>query len=1027
MVKAISALPISEAEISVDAHYLDALRKAGFQGEIAQGDDSRIVFSTDNSIYRQPPRAILFPIDENDVALAMRIAGQAAFRTVTFAPRGGGTGTNGQSLTNGIVLDLSRHMNAILEINVAERWARVQPGVVKDQLNAALKPHGLFFAPELSTSNRATIGGMVSTDASGQGSCTYGKTRDHVLALKTALLGGDVLTTHPVAASALEATYPQSSRAGQIAHALHRLATENQDLIEEIFPPLNRCLTGYDLKHLMPGDGIFDPNSVLCGAEGTLGVVVEIKLNLLPVPKHVTLINVRYESFMDALRDARHLMAKKPISIETVDSRVLDLAMQDVSWYGVADYFPSDPKKPTRGINIIEFSDDDAETLARRVADFTDDLTSGAAGRLGYTCAQGDAAVKSVYAMRKRAVGLLGNVSGEARPQPFVEDTAVPPEHLAEYIAAFRALLDAHGLEYGMFGHVDAGVLHVRPLLNMRDAADRARVKPISDEVAALTQKYHGLLWGEHGKGLRSEYVPRFFGALYPVLQQVKALFDPHNQLNPGKIATPATLPDASLTGIEDVPMRGAHDQRITPPVWKSFGAAMHCNGNGACFNYNVNDPMCPSWKGTRDRRYSPKGRAQLVKAWLDRQMASGTDISALEREGGLAVVKRFFTRQRRTGADFSHEVYDAMATCLACKSCTRQCPVHVDVPDLRARFLSLYHTRFSRPIKDYLIAGLEPLLIVAGCAPRLYNGLMGNKWAARVARLKFGLVDLPALSTQRFRRACRRLGVRTATLHEMQKLSDEDRARSVVFVPDVFTSQIDTQVVLDAMEAARRLGFRVYVTPPVMTGKPLQVYGFTRLFKFVARRTLRRLQRLADNGITLIGVDPAMTLVFRQEYRHLGDIGVLPEIKLIHEWLHSVTSNYQLSGPFNDGQASRHTLMLHCTEKTSLADSPQKWREIYQRFGLTLDIAETGCCGMSGAFGHEAANRALSREIFSLSWEPCLAGEPQGKFLATGFSCRSQVKRFRHERLMHPVSVIAARLRGAAAKLREFPAAVKG
>lgn len=1015
MVKAISALPISEAEISVDAHYLDALRKAGFRGEIAQGEDSRIVFSTDNSIYRQPPRAIIFPIDENDVALAMQMAGQAAFRTVKFAPRGGGTGTNGQSLTDGIVLDLSRHMNAILEINVAERWARVQPGVVKDQLNAALKPHGLFFAPELSTSNRATIGGMVNTDASGQGSCTYGKTRDHVLALKTALLGGDVLTTHPVAASALEETYPKSGRAGKIAHALHRLATENHDLIEEIFPELNRCLTGYDLKHLMPGDGVFDPNSVLCGSEGTLGVVVEVKLNLLPVPKDVTLINVRYESFMDALRDARHLMAKKPISIETVDSRVLDLAMQDVSWYGVADYFPSDPEKPTRGINIIEFSDDDAEALARRVTDFTDDLMRGAAGRLGYTCAQGDAAVKSVYAMRKRAVGLLGNISGEARPQPFVEDTAVPPENLAEYIAAFGALLDRHGLEYGMFGHVDAGVLHVRPLLNMRNAEDRARIKPILDEVAALTQKYHGLIWGEHGKGLRSEYVPRFFGALYPVLQQVKALFDPFNQLNTGKIATPSTLPEATLTRVEDVPMRGVHDQRVTPPVWKSFGAAMHCNGNGACFNDNVNDPMCPSWKGTRDRRYSPKGRAQLVKAWLDKQIAAGTDIAALERENGLAVLKRLFTRQRRTGTDFSHEVYDAMATCLACKSCTRQCPVHVDVPDLRARFLSLYHTRFSRPIKDYLIACLEPLLIVAGHAPRLYNALVGNKWAARFARLKLGLVDLPALSSQRFHRACQSLGVRTATLREMQKLSDEERARSVIFVPDVFTSQIDTNVVLDAMEAARRLSFNVFVSPPVMTGKPLQVYGFTRLFKCVARRSLRRLQRLADGGMTLVGVDPAMTLVFRQEYRHLNDIGALPEIQLIHEWLHRVTSDQQFVSQAAARPPSRHTLMLHCTEKTSLADSPQKWREIYHRFGLTLDIAETGCCGMSGAFGHEATNKDLSREIFNLSWAPCLDRAPKGQVLATGFSCRSQVKRFRHERLMHPVSVIAAHLRGAA------------
>lgn len=1009
MTYSISALPISKVETTTYTLYLDTLRKSGFQGEIAQGRDSQIVFSTDNSIYRQPPRAIIFPQDEKDVVLAMRIAGRAAFRTVTFAPRGGGTGTNGQSLTDGIVLDLSRHMNAILEINAAEKWARVQPGVVKDQLNAALKQHGLFFAPELSTSNRATIGGMVNTDASGQGSCTYGKTRDHVLSLETVLLGGDIISTQPVKLSEPVEKRSIAPRLDAIVKELRHIAEANRDRIAEIFPDLNRCLTGYDLKHLMPNEDVLDPNSILCGSEGTLGVMVEVKLNLLSVPKHATLVNVRYESFMDALRDAHHLMAQKPISIETVDSRVLELAMQDLIWHDVAAFFPSDPQRPTRGINIIEFSDDDPEALARRIADFTSEMMKGDAGRLGYSCAEGELAVSQVYAMRKRAVGLLGNVQGEARPQPFVEDTAVPPEHLAEYIAAFRALLDRHGLEYGMFGHVDAGVLHVRPLLNMRDADQRALIRSISDEVAALTLRFNGLIWGEHGKGYRSEYAPGFFGPLYPVLQQVKALFDPHNQLNPGKIATPMTMQQASLTRLDDVPMRGAHDQHVTTPVWTSFGAAMHCNGNGACFNYDVNDPMCPSWKGTRDRRYSPKGRAHLIKEWLNQQIAAGVDISALESKGGLATFRRFFRQKRRTDADFSHEVYDAMATCLACKSCTRQCPVHVDVPDLRARFLYLYHSRFSRPFKDYLIAVLEPLLMIAGHAPRLYNAILGHPWAIRVARRRFGLVDLPILSTLHFNRACQKLGVSFVTPRNVQNIP---RDRSVIFVPDVFTCQIDMRVLLDAMEAARHLGFHVFVTRPMITGKPLQVYGFRKLFESVARRTLHKLRRLAETGIPLVGVDPAMTLVYRQEYRHVGYQGALPEIQLVHEWLHRVTEDLDLNAPIDSDHAQRHTLMLHCTERTSLKNSPRQWHDIYRRFGLKLDVAETGCCGMSGAFGHEVGHQELSRTIFGLSWEKCLSQNPQGQFLATGFSCRSQVKRFNGRSLPHPVSIIAAYLR---------------
>jgi len=432
--------------------FLDVLRARGFEGEIAPDYANRTVLATDNSIYQRLPQAAVFPKHAEDLERLAKLAAELPHRDIVLTPRGGGTGTNGQSLTDGIVVDVSRHMNQILEIDVEARRVRVQAGVVKDQLNAALKPHGLFFAPELSTSNRATIGGMISTDASGQGSCQYGKTRHHVLELDTVLLGGQHLHSRPLSAEEEQQALAQEGVLGKVHRTAATIIDQQRELIEAKFPPLNRCLTGYDLAHLRE-EGQLNLNSLLCGSEGSLGFLNEAVLNVLPIPKHSTLVNVRYPSFMDALRDAKALMASsaKPTSIETVDDTVLQLAMEDFVWDSVAEFFPAG-STPIQGINLIEFNDDDPEQLAGRVKAFTQHLSQDATvERLGYTLAEGRSQIQKVYAMRKRSVGLLGNVQGEKRPLPFVEDTAVPPEHLADYRVPRRA------------GCTQALLRHVRP------------------------------------------------------------------------------------------------------------------------------------------------------------------------------------------------------------------------------------------------------------------------------------------------------------------------------------------------------------------------------------------------------------------------------------------------------------------------------------------------------------------------------------------------------------------------------------
>ncbi|WP_048437822.1 FAD-binding and (Fe-S)-binding domain-containing protein [Caenimonas sp. SL110] len=996
--------------------FLRALEKAGFAGEISSTHADRVVLATDNSIYQRLPQAVVFPRDADDVQRLARLAAEPAWQRIVLTPRGGGTGTNGQSLTDGIVVDLSRHMNGILSIDARARRVRVQTGVVKDQLNKALQPHGLFFAPELSTSNRATLGGMINTDASGQGSCTYGKTRDHVVSLDCVLLGGERFESFALEEDELREALQRPGRIGDAYRCAADIAQTQGALIEAHFPKLNRCLTGYDLAHLREPDGRFNLNSVLCGAEGSLGFIVEAELAVLAIPTYSVLVNVRYASFMDALSDARALMAHRPLSIETVDSRVLQLAMQDMVWTRVKEYFPqAQGEAAALGINLVEFSGDDIAQVDARVEAFALHLqTDLSVERLGHTIAAGHDAVERVYQMRKRAVGLLGNVQGEVRPQPFVEDTAVPPERLPEYIAEFRALLDGLGLAYGMFGHVDAGVLHVRPALDLKDPAQAALVRTVSDAVADLTQKYGGLLWGEHGKGVRSEYVPKFFGPLYPALQQLKAAFDPHNQLNPGKIATPASRPGDQLLRIDGVPMRGDSDRQIDERVWQSFGTAMHCNGNGACYNFDPDDAMCPSWKGTRERRHSPKGRASLMREWLRLQGAAGADVMTAPR-GVAAFVTGLPGRWRNTRSqhrdaspDFSHEVYEAMAGCLACKSCAGQCPVKVSVPEFRSRFLQLYHARYLRPLKDYLIGSLEFTIPYLARMPRLYNAIMSAPVVTRALDRIAGMVDSPLLSRFDIERTLQRLQVRTATPELLASLTPAQRAKSVILVQDAFTRWFETPVWAAFVELAARTGHTAYIAPFRPNGKPLHVQGFLHSFERAAERQTALLRALAASGIPLVGLDPAMTLVYRQEYLKIASAQDCPQVLLPQEWL------LQAMPEQNAARAQQYRLLAHCTEKTNVPASVSQWTAVFARAGLTLTPMESGCCGMSGTYGHESRNVATSKIIFGQSWGPLLSatsGAAPAEILATGYSCRSQAARLQDRTLRHPVQVLLEHL----------------
>ena len=997
--------------------YANTLSQVSFTGDISTSYGARLAVATDNSIYQQLPQLVLHPRTKKDIQLLTELASEERFHAIKFSARGGGTGTNGQSLTPGIIVDLSKYMNRILEINIEENWVKVEAGVVKDQLNDYLRPHGFFFSPDLSTSNRATIGGMVNTDASGQGSLVYGKTSDHVLGLTSVLANGELLATEPMSIEQATELAKEDSTLGVIVKQVIATSIDKRQQILEKFPRLNRFLTGYDLEHAVSDDlQHVDLSRLITGSEGSLAFVCEAKLNLTPISKAKTLINIKYDSFDSALRHSPTLVAANATSVETIDSKVLNLAKQDIVWHSVSDLITDVENKVMDGINIVEYNGESPESLANEIQLLTEQLDKDIAnetGVIGYQVTSDLASIGKLYAMRKKAVGLLGNTKGSQKPLAFAEDTAVPPENLADFIAEFRDLLDSYNLHYGMFGHVDAGVLHVRPALDMCDPEQEVIMREISDKVVSLTAKYGGLMWGEHGKGYRSEYSPEFFGEeLFNELRKIKTAFDPHNKMNPGKICTPIDSAE-QLVSVDDV-KRGTFDRQIPITVKDSFKSALECNGNGLCFNYDAFSPMCPSSKITRDRRHSPKGRAGLMREWLRLLENKGADILSLEKSIGAWSVKQLLDKVRNklsdsNKQDFSHEVMDAMSGCLACKACASQCPIKVDVPDFRARFLNVYHSRYFRPLKDHLVANVEVLAPLMAKAPRFVNAVLDNKIYEKASKATIGYIDTPLLSIPTLQKRSDQQGFEKFDLSKFQQCSAEQRQQYVFIVQDPFTSFYDAAVVENMMKLISKLGFKPVLLPFKPNGKPQHVKGFLTKFAKTARNTADFLNQLHELSIPMIGLDASLTLCYRDEYQQiLGDERGSFKVLLAHEWLLSVIDHKK--SEFNQISGKEYTiykLFAHCTEKTALAGSEQQWLDIFKAFGLTLEKVSVGCCGMAGTYGHEQVNFENSKGLYELSWQPKLAGLAESEIVVTGYSCRSQVKRLGNLKTRHPVEVL--------------------
>lgn len=916
------------------AEFCAWLPARGYQGDAALDMPTRIVHATDNSIYQILPQAVLFPRTQNDIQIILQLAQDAKFQSVKFTPRGGGTGTNGQSLNDTIIIDTSRYLNQILEINPMAGYVRVEPGVVLDQLNAALATKGYFFPPDVSPSKSATLGGMVSTDACGKGSTVYGKTGDYVVSMKCVLADGSMIDT---------ATYRDDT--------LKDIIAADYDAACKHIPQMPRGLSAYNIPGVF-ANGELNLNRLIAGSEGSLVVLQELTLKIIPRPLHHAMITIAYDDFDKALRHVGKLLTFKPTAVETIDNNIVDLARGDIVWHGLEEIFGAADLSNVRAMHFVEFERNSEDEILRNVRNLCNGLADDTEALLYFPTNQPDQ-IKTIKEMRKKCVGLLGNMRGARRPIPFMEDTAVPPQHLADYIAELRAFLSSHNLDCGMFGHSDAGCLHTRPALNLRDVGDEKFIRLLTDGAVQILKKYGGVLWGEHGKGMRAAYTAEIVGTeYYALMQKIKAHFDPASRLNPGKICA---LPGQKLIEIDAASLRGQFDRQITDEKIKQFPKAVECNGNGLCFSVMPDDTMCPSYKVTRDRRHSPKGRAGLLREFMRLQ---NTDAAAAQK--------------------FAPAVKDTLDGCLSCKACTAVCPIHVNIPDMKTDFLADFYKARLRPLRSYLLAWSEVLAPLMAKLPFKIPGL-------------FGLCDLPAPPKISLASIMQQHGFLFANDQNIAAAKNP-----ILILQDAYTSYFEPHVVLAALQLLRKLGFAPLVIPYFQSGKSYHLQGFKEKFHNIARRNTARIEKY---HAPMIGIDPAMTLIYRDEYPKTLGRKLKVNVQLLQEFL--VAQNLP------PGKSGEYDLFLHCTEKTAMPESEKLWQKIFTDAGIRLNIRRTGCCGMAGAYGHQREHQHNSKALYEFTWQDQMTEHAA----VTGYSCRSQAMRCTTNKPRHPVEILNSAL----------------
>ena len=916
---------------------------------------SRGRYSTDASVYQIKPIGVVLPKDTNDVLNVMEYSQK---NSIPLLARGGGSSQCGQTVGESLVLDYSRHQNKILDLNIEEKSVWVEPGVVLDHLNAYLKPYGLWFPVDVSTSSRATIGGMSANNSCGSRSLYYGNMVHNVLAIETILDDGSIHTFDEIQKNYLAKKNNQDRLYNIIDKFIdirQRVATE----IDENWPTTQRRVGGYNIDLINP-DG-FNSSNILVGSEGTLSLFNKIKLKLSKIPKNKILGVCYFENFHQAMELTKEIVKLKPTCVELMDQNLLNLA-REIPMYaeGIKKYIKGNPQ----AVLMVEFIDAEQSIYEKKIKDLEYlVLNQNKENQFSYYSNLDEQ--KEVFEIRKAGLNILMSMKGDKKPVAFIEDCAVSLNHLAEYTARLKEIFKKYNTSGMFYAHASVGTLHIRPVLNMKSDEDIKNMRSISEETFEMVKDYKGSHSGEHGDGIvRSEFHEMMFGKeITNAFEEIKDAFDSKNLLNPGKIVRPLKSNDRSLMRYKS----GYQTQNISTNYdWSNWGqfsdAVEMCNNNGACRKLD-SGVMCPSYRVTKEEKDLVRGRANTLRLALSNQLPEGSFVSK--------------------------EMYETMELCVSCKACQRECPMSVDMAKMKSEFLSHYYKKFNMPIKDIITSNIPRLIWLLKIIAPIFNKVKNFPLIANIVK-KFGFAverEMPEVQNQ-------------SSLREIYNGQSYSEKKVILFA-DTFNINFENQNLIYSIKVLNKFGYQVIIPSfskdklnrPLCCGRTYISYG--QLDK--ASEELNRFNNyIIDNNyfnLPIVGIEPSCLLTFSDEYQKLKNIKNKEKIKnkfyLLEEFILNEIRN---DNKVNINKFNQNVLIHgHCHQKSQ--DRMKGLKNLLSELNIKNKMIESSCCGMAGSFGYDSKNYEVSKKMANLSLIPAINNSDEKDFIiANGTSCRHQI-----------------------------------
>ena len=961
------------------ARVLQAELAARVQGEVRFDTVSRMLYATDASNYQIEPVGVVIPRTVEDVIAAVELAHSHG---VPILPRGGGSSLAGQAVGAALVIDTSKHLNRVLNLKAEERTVTVEPGINLDVLNRQLKRDGLMFGPDPSSSNRATVGGVIGNNSAGAHSILYGMTADHVHALHVQLADGGTADLGPMTAAALAEAAKHDDPTGRLLKKLLAFRDKHRDLIARDFPPHWRRATGYSLHEFLKPDGAFNPARLLVSGEGTLATTLRATLDLVPTPERTALVLLQFEELVAAMEATPLILETEPSAIELMDRMLIELTREQPGYASQIAFIEGDPA----AVLAVEFYGVTERDLEQKTSRLADHLRAhGVRLNTAPQVVFDPKRQADVWSVRKAGLGLLMSVRGDAKPIPVIEDVSVPVEHLAEYVRAVEEMTAQHDTTAAYYAHASAGCLHIRPLLNLKTVDGVTAMAEMAHAAAELAHRFGGVMSGEHGDGLqRSELNELIFGPeLYAAMREFKAIFDPTGLMNPGKVVDAPAMTENLRYGpkYQPVPIRTHLDFSAEG----GFLAAVEmCNGAAVCRKLKAGT-MCPSYMATRDEKDTTRGRANALRNAL----------------AGNTITPRDFA---------SKATYDVLDLCLSCKACKTECPSSVDMAKIKTEFLAHYYARHGTPLRARVFGHIHTLSKVAAPLAPLANLGMRTPLAKPVMRL-LGVHPERQLSP-----FCRRTFLHRWRSHRKHRAPLPTTRGKVVYFHDTFATYNYPRVGMAAVRLLEAAGFEVIVEERrACCGRPMLSKGLIDAARRNARRNVNLLGRYARQGIPIVGTEPSCILTLRDEYRDLlpddAEAEVVAEhAYMVDEFLAKLDAAGELGIGWKDTTGPEVFFHGHCHQKALIGVGPSL--AILKAAGCRPEESGAGCCGMAGSFGYEAEHYEVSRLVGEERLFPAVRETPMDTVVSVaGVSCRQQLEHFTDRSSRHIAEVLASRV----------------